>query len=498
MLLKTAKWIAIIIVTMFVTIYFVGAFGSRALPALMPEHRITFTNEFDASQEDETDWQRYLEIEELLAAELDLAIAGSERSANLADRYTPGSLTSPNSFARNWNRSYEMLAPEARGVAVMLHGVSDSPFSMLASAETLVEAGFSVVVPRMPGHGFAAGSLRQARWPDWIAATRVAARHAASLPGADKELLFVGYSNGGLLAVDYAIACHDSDDLPCPSAIVLLSPAIAITPFAVGANLHSGVSWMPYFERFQWLSVHPEIDPFKFTSFPKRAGWEVHKMSRATRSRLDQPGAADRLPPILTFQSVVDNTIDAGAVVSILYSKLPDNGSELVVYDVNRNSGSLYLMKNAPSDVAATFESRAPLHYSVTLLRNKDASSTEIETWRMAAGDQSGEVSATTMTWPRQLFSLSHIALPFPPDNPIYGDGVITEGGTGIVLGALAPRGESGVLHLSADYFLRTRYNPFFAYQEERFFNWLETLFPASKNSHEIEEQSGGYHPTEW
>lgn len=475
-LLKATKWIATLVVVLFMTIYFVRAFDSRNLPALMPEHRITFANEFDASQEAETDWQRYLEIENLLAEELADTIAGNERMANLADRYTPGSLTSPDSFARNWNRSYEKLVPEARGVAVLFHGLTDSPFSMLATAEKLTEAGYNVVAPRMPGHGFAAGGLRQVRWQDWIAATHVAARHAASLPGGDKEFLLVGYSNGGLLAVDYAIACDDIDDLRCPSAIVLLSPAIAVSPFAAVANLHSAVSWMPYFERFQWQSVLPEIDPFKFTSFPKRAGWEIHKMSKATHRMLDEPGAADNLPPILTFQSVVDNTIDAGAVVSILYNKLPENGSELVVYDVNRNSQNLHLMKNAPGDVAAAFEEIAPLHYSVTLLRNKDTSTMEVEAWRMAAGDRAGEVSATTMTWPQQLYSLSHIALPFPPDNPIYGDGAVTEGGTGIVLGALAPRGERGMLRLSADYFMRTRYNPFFAYQEERFFNWLEAL----------------------
>jgi hypothetical protein len=42
-----------------------------------------------------------------------------------------------------------------------------------------------------------------------------------------------------------------------------------------------------------------------------------------------------------------------------------------------------------------------------------------------------------------------------------------------IVLGAIAPRGELGVLSLSPAYFLRTRYNPFFAAQARYMNRWL-------------------------
>ena len=476
MLLKTAKWLTTVVVVLFVTIYFVRAFDSRKLPEPAPEHRIGFENEFDASQERHTDWQQYLEIEERLAAELAESIPGSERIPNMVDRYTPGSLTSPESFPSNWNRSYELSVPEPRGVAVLLHGLSDSPYSMLPTAETLAGAGYNVVVPRMPGHGFAVGGLRSVSWQDWMAAVRVAVRHATTLPGSEQGLIVVGYSNGGLLAVEYGMICGESDDLQCPKGIVLLSPAIAVSPFAAVANLHSAVSWLPYFERFQWQSILPEVDPFKFTSFPKRAGWEIHKMARHTHEALAEPGAVDALPPILAFQSVIDRTINAKAVVDLLFDRLPANGSELVAYDVNRNSEHLLLIKSAPVDVAAWLEAMAPLNFSVTLLRNSDPSSEALEAWRIAAGDASGNTSPTTLRWPQQVYSLSHIALPFPPDNPLYGDGSTTEGGTGIVLGALSPRGERGMLRLSADYFMRTRYNPFFSYQAARLTEWLDAL----------------------
>ena len=40
--------------------------------------------------------------------------------------------------------------------------------------------------------------------------------------------------------------------------------------------------------------------------------------------------------PILTFQSVVDFTVSTRAIVNALYVNLPANGSELVLFDLNR------------------------------------------------------------------------------------------------------------------------------------------------------------------
>jgi esterase/lipase len=45
---------------------------------------------------------------------------------------------------------------------------------MRGVAQTMVDAGYNVVVPRMPGHGFAVGGLLDARWEDWAAAVRIA------------------------------------------------------------------------------------------------------------------------------------------------------------------------------------------------------------------------------------------------------------------------------------------------------------------------------------
>jgi hypothetical protein len=57
----------------------------------------------------------------------------------------------------------------------------------------------------------------------------------------------------------------------------------------------------------------------------------------------------------------------------------------------------------------------------------------------------------------------------------VYGDGTANNGDD-LKLGALAPRGEAGVLMLTSDFFLRARHNPFYAFQAQALTEWIETL----------------------
>ena len=60
-------------------------------------------------------------------------------------------------------------------------------------------------------------------------ATRIAVRHAMTIAGGDQEFVAVGYSNGALLALNYALQCDDDEDLRCPDKLIFLSPAISVT-----------------------------------------------------------------------------------------------------------------------------------------------------------------------------------------------------------------------------------------------------------------------------
>ncbi len=208
-----------------------------------------------------------------------------------------------------------------------------------------------------------------------------------------------------------------------------------------------------------------------------RPAWEIYRLSGRTHKWLEDADKTAKLPPILTFQSVVDNTVDASAIVTVLYDNLPANGSQLVVYDVNRNSTVLHLMKNPPGDPANYFQAAAPSKFGVTILRNRHRHGREVDSYSLAAGDLEPVVEMTDYVWPRGIYSLSHIAVPFPSDDQVYGDGSgLSDDDRGFSFGALAPRGEQGVLRLTPAYFLRTRYNPFFEFQESYLLEWLGNL----------------------
>jgi hypothetical protein len=66
------------------------------------------------------------------------------------------------------------------------------------------------------------------------------------------------------------------------------------------------------------------------------------------------------------------------------------------------------------------------------------------------------------LAYPPGVFSLSHIALPFPVEDSLYGLEPDPVNEFGIGLGALAPRGERGTLIVSVDALTRISSNPFF------------------------------------
>ena len=76
--------------------------------------------------------------------------------------------------------------------------------------------------------------------------------------------------------------------------------------------------------------------------------------------------------------------------------------------------------------------------------------------------------------WPSGVISLSHVALPFPPDDPLYGQEP-PENGDEMYLGQMALKGERGLLKISYDWLFRLRHNPFYDFFEKRALAWIDS-----------------------
>ena len=435
-------------------------------PPLGPWHTVV-PEEMTAEAMEGAGWQAWLAAEaEAMATvrrEVTEALEPQERLA--LNRYFAGSPMHPARFAQDWNRSF-ILAPEGepRGAAVFLHGLTDAPYSLRHLAEAYRARGFVAVAIRMPGHGTVPAGLTRAAWEDWMAATRLAVREARARVGADRPLHLVGYSNGGALALKHALDAIENDALPRAERIVLVSPMIGVTAFARFAGIAALPALLPRFAKTAWLDLQPEFNPFKYNSFPVNAARQTHRLTAALQAQIDRLSAAGRLgalPPVLTFQSVADATVSTPAVLSALYARLPANGSELVLFDLNRGAGFGPLFSPGADAALERIVPPAPRAYALTVVADGDGT---IVARRTAAGAAEEISEPIGGAWPRGVFSLSHVALPFPLSDGLYGLEPAAEEDFGVRIGALAIRGERGVLAIGLDAAARLTSNPFFPY----------------------------------
>lgn len=103
-----------------------------------------------------------------------------------------------------------------RGGALLIHGLTDSPYSMRAVADVLRDRGIYSLALRMPGHGTVPSGLVTATWQDWLAAVRMGVRHVRGRIPAGAPLILVGYSNGGALALKYTLDAVEGKGGPVP------------------------------------------------------------------------------------------------------------------------------------------------------------------------------------------------------------------------------------------------------------------------------------------
>ena len=97
------------------------------------------------------------------------------------------------------------------------------------------------------------------------------------------------------------------------------------------------------------------------------------------------------------------------------------------------------------------------------IVTNRDAGSFDAVLRERAAGEGSATTTELGLSWPDDVYSLSHIALPFSPDDPLYGDDPRSEN-PGIRLGRLALHGENNTLSIPPTMMTRQRWNPFHSF----------------------------------
>ena len=200
--------------------------------------------------------------------------------------------------------------------------------------------------------------------------------------------------------------------------------------------------------------------------------------------RLARAGQLVNLPPILTFQSVIDFTVSTRAIISSLYVHLPTNGSELVLFDVNRDAKLGPLLRSASDAVLTRLLPAPPRRFRTTIIANAAAGSSEVVARIIEAGVDTEQEQPLGLAFPPGVFSLSHVALPFPLSDSLYGLEPDPKDDFGIRLGTIAARGEVGALIVSLDTLLRMSSNPFFPFLLGRIEDGIGAGAPETRAAH--------------
>src|SRR5215467_13322979 len=399
------KWVLLLLVVVGLAALAFRSYRAVSGPALQPWHSFV-PHELSADQIDTVDWTRYLaredEIMASVRAEVSQKLPPGDRVP--INRYFEASPIYPAHFAHDWNRSY-IMEPDGKpvGVVVLLHGLTDSPYSLRHIAKHYRDHGFLAIGLRLPGHGTVPAGLTDVRWEDWMAATRLAVREARRRVPAPAPLHLVGFSNGGALATKYSLDALQDPQLARPDRILLLTPMIGITRFARFAGVAAVPAIFPAFANAAWLSIVPEFNPFKYNSFPVNGARQSHRLTDALQRQILRLARASRLsslPPVLTFQSVIDFTVSAPAILTRLYAYLPDNGSEIVLFDVNRTLKFAPLLRQSAYVAVDRLVPRTPQPYRFTVIANASDDSDATVERSIAPGKLEAHVRPLDLSYP--------------------------------------------------------------------------------------------------
>jgi esterase/lipase len=127
------------------------------------------------------------------------------------------------------NHGFTMLKRDGKGsaikteyVALLVHGLSDSPYFYRDIAQVLFRRGINVVAIRTSGHGSVASDLESIKRKEWFADMAYGKKLAAKF---GKKLIMAGMSLGGGLVVRESLVSKDK-----LYGLMLFSPTIG-TPF---------------------------------------------------------------------------------------------------------------------------------------------------------------------------------------------------------------------------------------------------------------------------
>jgi len=188
---------------------------------------------------------------------------------------------------------------DTRG-ALVLHGFTGNPQSMRGLALALADAGFTVEMPLLPGHGTQIEDMLSTRWEDWSEAAEAA---YAELAARSDGVVVVGLSMGGMLSVWLA------ERYPEIAAIAVVNPLLAPpdtdTVALIQAMIDGGDEVAPGIGSD--IAMEGAVEA-AYPGLPLRAALSLFAAAADVEAELESVTC-----PVLVFTSVQDHVVDPGS-----------------------------------------------------------------------------------------------------------------------------------------------------------------------------------------
>ena len=224
-------------------------------------------------------------------------------------------------------------------VGVLLcHGFTGSPQSLRPWADHLAGHGFTVSLPRLPGHGTAWPDLARTGWRDWYAEVD---RAFGGLASRCEQTFVFGLSMGGCLALRLA-EVHGS----AVRGLVVVNPSLAPDTklFLLAPALKHVLRSLPGIASD---IKKPGAHEIGYDRVPVRAAATLPRLWAATSRQL-----GDITQPVLVYRSTVDHVVGP-ASMKVLLAGLPKD--QVTV----RECPDSYHVATLDNDAATIFEGSA-------------------------------------------------------------------------------------------------------------------------------------------
>ena len=225
----------------------------------------------------------------------------------------------------------EPFTHDGDDVAVLLiHGFTSTPATLLPWARALADAGRTVRVPLLPGHGTRWQDLRRMRWTDWYAEVEDVFQQ---LRTRSRVVVTAGLSMGGALALQLAQR-HGPENGVGVDGVVVVNAAVMAS--------YRG-QWALPVGRWVVPSLPPVAGDIAAPgvvedAYPRIAPHAAHSMLGGFRE------VAARLPevrqPLLLFRSRTDHVVPAASSAMVM-ARVSSTDTEEVVLEKSYHVATL-------------------------------------------------------------------------------------------------------------------------------------------------------------